>query len=99
MDKEEYQKLNYTEKVEAIINDPKAFRLPQEAVYVAQYVANLRPCVPPVNTPDNLTSMDIFNALIGVCDTDINTISAVMHLLGFRLIVGGSAWSAKRLVN
>ena len=90
----ENEYLAYHNKLEEIINDPKANGFDENIIVVCQYLAFYFPVNPPCNNVNNITTMGIVDELSGMVDIDINTVARLMLTIGYRTYAGRSPeWS------
>lgn len=100
MTREEFMDLSYEEKIALMIENPEELNLPDEASFVAQYLAQYRPINPPVRHLDNESSVDISDTLQSVGLIDPKLVSRVMNLIGYKLYFQGVSmpvWSMKHI--
>lgn len=92
--------LSYEEIIGLMINEPERIDLPEEAAYVAQYLQQYRPVVPPVAHLDNETSVDIQETMQSICIIDTKIVSRIMKMLGYKLHIQGISqpeWSMRHI--
>ena len=100
MNASEFRTLSYDEKIELMIDQPEEIGLPEEASFVAQYLAQYRPILPPARHLDNESSMDIADTLESVGLIGPKLISHIMKMLGYKLYFQGVSmpvWSMKHI--
>lgn len=96
MSEERNTPLTYEEKIEAAISAPLENGLPETAPVVAMFAEDFRPVVPPDDGGDNMTSLEIVNALEDTCGLSTQEVARVMVFLGYRLNVNnlkGHEWA------
>lgn len=83
IDPKEYEA--YTNKLQLIIDNPKAYGFDDRIIVVCQYLAYFFP----TDTTDlgvaNRTSYGIIDELSGMIDIDVNSICRIMLELGYRV--------------
>lgn len=63
--------------------------LPATAPIVAMFAERYMPVIPPADSPDNMTSYEIAEALEDVCALSVTDVALVMQHLGYRLHLNG----------
>lgn len=100
MNTSEFIALSYEEKIAILTENPEEINLPDEASFVAQYLAQYRPNNPPVRHLDNESSIDISDTLQSVGLIDPKVVSRIMKMLGYKLFFQGVSqpvWSMKHI--
>ena len=86
----------YLQEIEDIIANPEEECLGNNAPVVAMFLMEYRPELPPKQSPHNMTSAEIVDALDDTCRLTTPEVSEVMVRLGYRLWhdpIRGHVWS------
>ncbi len=70
----------YLEALQAFIAD-----CPGNLACIAMFLQNYRPLLPPAESGDNMTSLEIADALEDICSIETTQVAYVMTKLGYRL--------------
>ncbi len=93
----------YLKKVEEVITRTgDASGMGETAPVVAMFLAGFEPVLPPAASPDNMTSLEIAQALEDTCSLTTSDVAAVMVRLGYRLNVNdyrGLEWAMRAVAG
>ena len=100
METKDYISLSYEQKIDIMVNSPKELNLPDEASVLAEYLAQYRPILPPQDNEFNETSVELQDVVNTIADLELNVVTRMMKMLGYRLYFRGynvPAWSMRQI--